>query len=231
MNKKVIGAIVAVVIVILIAVAGYFFTQGMRQEKLLAEEVNKISRMDITKEDVNLPIKTTGDYAIVEKAIKSYLSEFGQKAKSVTTMLSDEKLGKVLSADNYKEDGPEFKSTKEFISTTKTKFNEEMERLVSMCKEETILEHIKKENLSEKYETLYKNLMFDDTVKKELVEAGEQLSESSEVVNTMLDTQEEIINLLANNPSAWTINSRNQVEFKDSNLLNQYNTLVRKLSI
>lgn len=230
MNKKLLGSIATVVVVVVIAVAGYFFTQGTRQEKLLIEEVNTISKMDITKQDVNLPIKTTGDYAVVERAIKSYLSEFGEKAKSVSTILSDEKIAKLLSADNYKEDGPEFKATKEFIATTRTNFNENMDRLVSMCKEETIVENIKKENLSSKYEELYKTLMFDDKVKKDLVEAGDQLSESSELVNSMLNTQEEIINFLANNASAWSINSRNQVEFKDAGLLSQYNTLVRKLS-
>lgn len=230
MNKKILGIIAAVLVVIVIAVAGYFLTQGMRQEKLLIEEVNKISSMDITKEDVNLPIKTTGDYAVVEKAIKSYLSEFGADAKEVTTILSDEKIGKVLSADNYKEDGPEFAKTKEFISTTKTNFNEKMGRLVSMCKEETILENIKKENLDSKYEELYKNLMFDDKVKKDLQDAGKELEASSTTVNNMLDTQLEIINLLANNPTTWKINSSNQIEFSSVSMLSQYNTLVRKLS-
>lgn len=230
MNKKILSAVVAVIAIIIIAVAGYFLTGDMRQEKKLIEEVNAVSRMNIMEEDVNLPIKTTGKYAVIEKAIKGYLSEFSTNAKEVTTMLNDQNIAKVLSADNYKEDGPEFTKTKEYISTTKTNFNEKMNRLVDMCKEETILENIKKENLGSKYEELYQKLMFDDKVKKELEEAGEQLSKAGKLVNDMFDIQEKVITLLAENPTTWKINASNQIEFNSQSMLTQYNQLARQLS-
>lgn len=228
MNKKILSAVVAVIAIIIIAVAGYFLTGDMRQEKKLIEEVNAVSRMNIMEEDVNLPIKTTGKYAVIEKAIKGYLSEFSTNAKEVTTMLNDQNIAKVLSADNYKEDGPEFTKTKEYISTTKTNFNEKMNRLVDMCKEETILENIKKENLGSKYEELYQKLMFDDKVKKELEEAGEQLSKAGKLVNDMFDIQEKVITLLAENPTTWKINASNQIEFNSQSMLTQYNQLARQ---
>lgn len=229
MKKKVLIAL-GVVAVIIVAIVGYFVTKDLGQEKILIEEINEIAQKDIVNEDVNTEIKTKGDYAVVERKIKEYLSEFGQKAKTIQTMLEDENIAKVLSADNYKEDGPEFTKTKEYISTTKTNFNENMDRLIEMCKEDVIMENIKQENLDEYYVNLYETLMFDEEVKKDLQDTGATLQESSDSINELLNIQTEIIDLLANNADTWSINSNNQIEFTSQSMLNQYNALVQRLS-
>lgn len=231
MKKNAIIAVVAVVVVVLLGVGGFFITKDMRQEKLLIEEVNKISSMDATKDNFDdLPIKTTGDYAVVEKAVKSYLKEFSDVLKSTMGVMQDEKIAQLLSGENIKNDGPEFVQTKEYINNAKAKFNENVTKLISMCDEETMMENIRKENLDSKFEELYKNLMFDEDVKKDLKASQSQMETASKQVNNVFDTQLEIVDFLNKNKGKWEVNSSNQVVFSTQSLVNQYNALVRKLS-
>lgn len=231
MKKNAIIAIVAVVVVVLLGVGGFFITKDMRQEKILIEEISKISSMDATKDNFDdLPIKTTGDYATVEKAVKSYLKEFSDVLKSTMEVMQDEKIAQLLSGENIKNDGPEFVQTKEYINNSKTKFNENVTKLIKMCDEETMMENIKKENLGAKFEELYKNLMFDDKVKQDLKTSQKQMETASKQINNVFDTQLEIVEFLNKNKNNWEVNSSNQVVFTTQSLVNQYNALVRKLS-
>lgn len=231
MKKNAIIAIVAVVVVVLLGVGGFFITKDMRQEKLLIEEVSRISSMDATKDNFDdLPIKTTGDYAVVEKAVKSYLKEFSDVLKSTMEVMQDEKIAQLLSGENIKNDGPEFVQTKEYINSAKARFNENVTKLISMCDEETMMENIRKENLDSKYEELYKNLMFDEDVKKDLKASQTQMEAASKQVNNVFDTQLEIVDFLNKNKGKWEVNSSNQVVFSTQSLVTQYNILVRKLS-
>lgn len=231
MKKNAIIAVAAVVVVALLGVGGFFITKDMRQEKLLIEEVSRISSMDATKDNFDdLPIKTTGDYAVVEKAVKSYLKEFSDVLKSTMEVMQDEKIAQLLSGENIKNDGPEFVQTKEYINNAKAKFNENVTKLISMCDEETMMENIRKENLDSKFEELYKNLMFDEDVKKDLKTSQSQMETASKQVNNVFDTQLEIIDFLNKNKGKWEVNSSNQVVFSTQALVNQYNALVRKLS-
>ena len=174
MNKKVVIAIVAVIVVVLV-VFGFFASRDIMQVKKLTEEVQALTNMDITKDDFNTEIKTTGDYATVEKSIKTYLNDFSVELKKVLAILQDDKFVKILTVDNYKEDGPDFEKTKEYISTTKTNFNESMDIVKEKCSKEAIMEQIKKENLDQKYVDLYEKLMLDEKIEKDLAKQQEEL--------------------------------------------------------
>ena len=228
MKNKII-MVVCVIILIAMAICAYLLITNKQQEKILIEEVAKISNMNVIEEDIDMEIKSKGKYAIVEKNIKSYLSEFAGYGKSVKEIVEDEKLSKVLSIDNYKEDGPEFVQTKEYITNTKTNFNDKMDKLVSMCEENTIMQNIKKEKLGNYYEELYEQLIFDDEVEENMKTIGEQLNSSRDLINEILDTEEDIIELLSNNPKTWKINANNQIEFNSTNMISQYNALVNKI--
>ena len=62
-NKKVlIGVIIAVVVVAIALVGGYFYNQQnkTKQENVLNEEVEKLSKLDLTKDEIDMNIKTKG---------------------------------------------------------------------------------------------------------------------------------------------------------------------------
>ena len=53
-------------------------------------------------------IVTTGDYAVVEQAVKTYLKESVNYTLEIKALLDDEQMANIVTADNYQTDGPDF---------------------------------------------------------------------------------------------------------------------------
>lgn len=65
-----------------------------------------------------------GEYLQVEEALKEYLTARFQNITKISEILNNEKLENILTIDNYKNDGPEFVTTKEYIENTKQELQE-----------------------------------------------------------------------------------------------------------
>ena len=227
MKKKIAIAIIAVLALAAVAIGGMVY-YNIAQNSILVAEVNILSELDLSKDEVDMTIKTKGNYAVVEKNIKEYLSDYGTKTKEVISIMENEQLVGVLSVENYKQDGPDFVKTKEYIQTTKTQFNDGMNQLIDMTNEETIMKKVEGQGLSQEYIDLYKNLMMDEEIAQDLKTAKEELEKSAEQINSLLSVQEQVINLLADNKEKWEIKGE-QIQFSSRILLNQYNELVGRL--
>ena len=69
--KRVILAIVAIVVV-LATIIIYFVVKDLQQEELLKQEIVNYSNKNLGTDDFPIVVKTTGDYAYVEEAVKKY---------------------------------------------------------------------------------------------------------------------------------------------------------------
>ena len=124
MKKKVLIIIVILAIIILGLIA-YFVVSDFMQEDKLKAELNELSQLsnaeniDIDKINQKLDtIVTKDDYAIVERAFKDYLSDSFENSLEIASILNDERITESLTPENYKNDGPEFTSTKEYLTKT-----------------------------------------------------------------------------------------------------------------
>lgn len=228
MKKKIIIGIVAVILAI-VAVIGYFVVSEVMQEKTLIKEINKIAESDITKDEIDMKIKTKGDYAIVETTIKEYMNTYSTNCKDIINIMNDKKMAEILTADNYKNDGPEFTASKEYINNTRAEFNEKINVLIDMTSEESMNEAIANKNLNEEFLELYNRLMLGDEMKVDLQETVDGLKEANEGINHILDVQEKVINLLIANKEKWSINDDDEIEFETQKLVDQYNELISSL--
>ena len=125
MKKKMI-IIVIILLILLIIIGGIIFITGiisdLKQENILKAELAEISELsneeNIDKEKINQKLNnriTTGDYLKVENASKTYLSDMLNNIIKITDILNSNKIENILTIENYKEDGPEFKNTKEYL--------------------------------------------------------------------------------------------------------------------
>lgn len=229
MKNKSIKIIIAVVVVLVILAAVGVVGYDVAQKQVLIQESNKIAEMDITTEEIDMTIKSSGRYAKIEKAEKEYMNEFAVTLKEAMAVFTDESITGSLSLANYKADGPEFTKTKAAIADAKTKTEELITKLASMTEEEKMMEKIKSvEGLSEKDYELYRNLMLDDDTRKDLEEAKNTLEEAKVTFVSNLDTIAEVLNLLSENADKWTVTDTN-IMFSNASLLSQYNSLVSKL--
>lgn len=227
--KNKITIIGIIVIFAIVGVIGYFAMTDLMQGVTLRKEVNTIGQLDITKDDIDMTIKTKGDYAVVEKTIKEYMNTYGTNCKQLKNILDDETIAKILTAENYKNDGKEFVASKEYIAKTKSEFNERINTLIEMSTEEKMMKAIEEKQLESSYVDLYKELMLGDEIKVDLQEVVKTLEEASKNVNNILDMQEKVIELLVNNKEKWNINNNNEIEFETQKLVDEYNSLINNL--
>lgn len=229
MKKKTWIIIAITVVAIIVAGVVAFFTYDAMQEVKLRQEAAKIGKLDITEENIDMKIKTTGKYAVIEQTMKDYMNEYSIKCKEVIGMMKDEKLAKILTAENYKNDGPEFTNSREYIATSKEQFNEKINTLIDMTSEEKMKEAIEGKNLEAEDIELYYELMLGEEKTLDLEETVETLQESAKSINNIYDVQEKVLNLLTTNKGKWEVNDDGEIEFSTQSLVDQYNNLISSL--
>lgn len=228
MKKKII--LVAIIIVLaIVGVIGYMLASDLMQEITLRKEADIIGKLDITKDNIDMTIKTKGDYGVVEKTMKEYMSTYGTTCKELMDILQDDQMAKILTAENYKNDGKEFVKTKEYITKTKTDFNEKINKLIDMSSEEKMMDAIKEKQLEDSYVELYKEIMLGNEIKEDLQEVVKELEQASQMINNRLEGEEKIINLLIENKDKWNVNDNGEIEFETQKLVDEYNNLISSL--
>lgn len=232
---KIIAIIIAVIIVIGISIFGINIMNDMKQEKAIRQELSEIDGMsdfeNIDKEALNSKldnIVTTGNYAIVEKTLKTYLSDVFNDTTKLSELLSDEKLTDIMTANNYKKDGPEFKTTKEYLSNSKTQIQEYKDKVYEYFKEEKIMSYINNQGVDSYYVDVYKKLAIDDG-EKITQEDKNKIEESINSIYNIIDVGNEVIDFLIQNKGKWEVQGEN-IAFHTDELVTQYTNMINKLN-
>ena len=231
MKKKVLIAVL-IIIVIAIGVIGYFVFSDMIQEDKLKTELTEIYQltnsetidMNAINERLNRTI-TKGDYAIVEEAFKTYLKDNFNNSIEIANILNDEKLTSLLTVENYKEDGKDFTESKNYITTTKATLENCKEKYTEFLTEEKAMSYINDKGLDSYYTDLYKEEVVGDI---ETAEGDGIVEKSIDEVISILNTSEEILNLLSENKDSWEI-YEDTIVFSSESLSDEYNELVDTL--
>ena len=231
MKKKVLIAIL-IIIVIAIAIVGYFVFSDMMQEDKLKTELSELQQL-VNTENIDLDavnerldrIITSGDYAQVENAFKSYLRENFNNSIEIANILNDEKLTTLLTVENYESDGKDFIESKEYITNTRTTLEECKNKYTEFLTEEKAMSYINDKGLDSYYTDLYKNEFIGDmsSATKDTI-----VQDSIDEVITILNTSEEVLNLLSENQNAWEIEGE-KIVFNSESLSNEYDELINSL--
>lgn len=224
-NVKLIGTIVGIVVIIL-CIFAYMLIKDLKQEDILRAEILNLSKKDFTTDRYNTSIKTHGDYAVVEKKIKEYLDEYATDLQSLSDVTNDDKIKSLLSAENYQKDGPDFVETKKYLNEVKTNFNAKINSLTNMTNEDEIMKKIKDEKLDKYYVNLYHELMLSESADSDFKKSQESLKSLSSTINNILDTEEQVIDLLISEKGKWSIED-NKIVFQSTDALNKYNELIK----
>ena len=231
MKKKILIVLLIIIVIALVGVGYFVFTDMMQEDKLKTElsELNDLVNaeninMDAVNEKLNRRI-TTGDYEKVEDAYKSYLRDNFDNSIQIANILNDEKITTLLTVENYKEDGKDFTESKEYITNTRTTLEECKNKYTEFLTEEKAMSYINDKGLDSYYTDLYKNEFIGD-----MSSAAQDttVQDSIDEVITILNTSEEVLNLLSENQNSWEIDGEN-ISFNSESLSNQYDELVNSL--
>ena len=231
-KKKIVFIVIGIIILVLLGIFGYMVADEMNQTNKLIIEVDEVSQMfnqtSLDYEAIEQKLSTNvskGDYLVVEKAVKQYLSDALASMKELQSVVDDDRITTLLTIDNYAEDGPDFVNTKEYIQNTRTALENLKNEFISYTTQEKMDEYISDKGLDEYYIELYNELMGGD----EIMQADiEELESSLDSIINMLSNTEVVIDFLIENKDSWQLQGENIVFFSND-LVNEYNELTSNI--
>ena len=231
MKKKILIVLLIIIVIALVGV-GYFVFTDMQQEEKLKTELSELNDLvnaeNIDMDAVNEKLErriTTGDYEKVEDAYKSYLRDNFDNSIQIANNLNDEKITTLLTVENYESDGKDFIESKEYITNTRTTLEECKNKYTEFLTEEKAMSYINDKGLDSYYTDLYKNEFIGDM---SLASKDTTVQDSIDEVITILNTSEEVLNLLSENQDSWEIDGEN-ISFNNESLSNEYDELINSL--
>ena len=232
MKKAIIGVVIAIVLVAVVGI-GVLVVNDFRQEDILRQEMlefenlTRAENIDLDQIDQRIrELKTTGDYGVLEKAMKDYLADVVNTSVSIANIINDERIVNALTPENYTEDGPDFVQTKQFLEQAKSDIEQYKTEVLTLLTNEGAMSYIENKNLDDYYIDLYKEIaLSEDTA---IEEDNAELEASLDEAMSIIDTESQVINFLAENKSGWEIQGENIV-FNSEELQNQYDELVSQI--
>lgn len=231
MKKKVVIAI-GILLLIIIGFIAYQIIFARIQEKKLSAELQEISDlaneeevdMDAINERLDRTV-TKKDYAILEQSCKAYLKDIFAMAKKITDTMSDERITKLLTAENYLADGKAFVKTKAFIKETIETLQKEETEYLNFLTKETAMTYINDKGLDRYYIDLYEQDFIGDIEE----DSGSAIvKQSIDDLILLLNDSEDVLDFLAANPSSWQVEG-DTIVFNNEALYNKYNELTAKV--
>ncbi|MCI8569004.1 MAG: hypothetical protein HFJ11_03355 [Bacilli bacterium] len=221
---------VAIIITSFLALCGYWVIEDLKQEEILKQEIINYSHKNLESDDFTVIVKTKGDYAYVEEAIKKYYKELSDNIKGMNKYLMDEDFMTLLAPSSLVNDRPNYSNSQNKLKTTKENLNKHLEAINNLCDENTIKNLIDKEKLEDYdyYYDFYLKLMYTKKDQEALQKLKEEMDTTLKKLNEFLDKAEEILVLLEKNDSIIQYEN-NSIYFNSTEALNEYNKLVGEL--
>lgn len=239
-KKGVLIAIIIAVIVIVIAIGciAVYIAKGFSQELAIKNQIQEIDQMTSDIQTINLEdfnkktdtIVTTGNYAIVEQAVKQYIKDSINYTLEINSILQDDTMANLVTAENYQTDGPNFTETTRYITESKTKLEEAKNEFSNMFTEEKIMSYINGKTDNQKFIDLYKEVAIGNQSELISQEELDTVNSSLDAIINILNIEQEMIDLLKNNSGKWQVQN-DMVMFDSNDLLIKYNALVGRLNL
>ncbi len=222
--KKRAGTIIYIVMTIILVSTIVLLGLNLYNKKTLDKEVKYIKENKKNSSSTD-STSTYFEYKKVELAIKEYTSDYSEILDKINNIMNDKNLKNILSVSSIEKDGKELNNSITLVNNKEKELSEEIKKLYALNEKEEILKYIENKNTSKKYIDLYKEYMFNDD---DLEKNKKSIDDLNNKYENILKTDLEVLNLLKNNASSWTI-SEGKIGFYSNDLMNTYNELIKKI--
>ena len=221
-NKKpliILGSILLVILIVFIIL----LTTRLSRERVVIKELDKINALDITKDEIDMEIKSSGKLKIVEEAIKNYYKDFLELKKKYNENRAEALFNILTPKFLYDKYNMLNDVKKDFESKNKT-YEENIDKLIEMYKDYKITSYIDKDSISKHNYEFYKSLMITDEDLVTIKDLEEAKRNNQEKYNYVV----EVLDLLIKNKANWYVKEdKLYIDGKDT--LNKYNELRNKV--
>lgn len=228
-KKKILIAIIVVIIIIVVAFLVRFFSYRASQVSTIKNEAKALGNTTINEElQVDITIKTKNEYAVIEQTMKDYINQIVELEKQGEDVFKVEELEALMSQENLASDAKEFTKSKETISNFKTNVEQYMNEAISLLDKEKFLSMIDDKDISNYYKKLYKDLINESGLGKNLDKSKETIQNEKKSLSEILDYYNELFNYLSENQSYWFF-SNGLISFNSQEKLDGYMEIVGKM--
>ena len=226
-KTKIVITIISLALVIMTILCLMLY-KSTKQEELLKNEIYKVLNSDITSYSYDNTLKTTGNYGVIEKTIKQYISTYSKETAKIDAIKKDKTFTSILSADNYSSDGKDFNASTTYITDTQSTIDETLKSIKVMSEEKQLAKNIKSKKLSEYYTNLYNEIMLAPATITVFENAYKNTKVTADAIKNILSVQTEVLTLLKDNQDNWSVKD-GKIVFNKTELCNSYNDLIKKI--
>lgn len=220
LNKKAIIITLTIVAIIAIIFISYLIVNDNKQKQMLIQEISQIN----SNEQIDMNIKTNGNYAKLEKTIKEYRTKI-RKLEEQYHNNSAKKLFSELTPTYLAKNKENLAEKLNSLSQNEKIANESVQNIINMLNINYINNEISKYNLSEKYNKIYLDLILKDKDITKLVQNWKlELKDNTQRMTSL----RELMQILVNNLDDWSVKN-GVIKFKNPDSLYRYNILYDKL--
>ena len=166
MNRKA-KTVLNILILILIGIIIFLILRNFFLDKKLKDEITETYELIIMDEynykDIYEKIDnivTKEGYAIVEDSAKDYLLDYFLEVLNLDETYEKANVENIISIENIKKDGKEFKNSKETLSSLKESIEDIEKEILNNLNKEKMISYINDKNLANSYIKLYESLDF-----------------------------------------------------------------------
>lgn len=225
-NKKLIIAIIIVLLLIGGLVGGFLYMRNNSlQASKLQEEMKQLAESDFLNQEINMNIKTSGDYGKVEEAVKEYLSDVKDTYNGLKDFGSNTDVSAILSAENISADPEGLTVVQQKVDEYKAKLEELSKKAKTIASEDAILAEIENKDIKDSYIDVYKNIMLSEAVEAQLQSAQQKAETEQEKAEEKLEGLEKVVEFLKVNSKYWDVDE-GRLQFTNVNKLGEYYQLL-----
>lgn len=232
------GKILKKIIITILVIFGLLFALILflaisqnREEQILKQEIINYSNKNLVDDDFSITVKTSGDYAYVEEAVKRFYKELSDNAKTISSYLASDEFNTILSPEKLSLDRPNYTKSYSFLDIARKKINDSLSQIQKLTNQETVKNLLDKDKLedSDYYYELYLNLMCTEQDLKNLEELRKETEIMTKNLNELIDKIYEILDFLKANDNI-VVYGDNTVYFKSNATLIKYQELIEELN-
>lgn len=202
-------------------VGGVIFVGNSTINNVFNNEVNSLVELDFNTNTFNSDIKSYGDYAIVEEAIKSYLNNYAKEVQLLNDYCFDSKLNNLILEENIIIDSPDFVKSFNYISNYRDEFNDNIDKLIERSNYDDIRANIYKYSSDANVINKYFDTIESNHIDEKVVGMKDKLEILKLSTNNHFDSIYNVLDFLKNNPGTYSFEDGN-IKFNSVDLYSQY---------
>ena len=202
-------------------VGGVIFVGNSTINNIFNNEVNSLVELDFNTSTFNSDIKSYGDYAIVEDAIKSYLNNYAKEVQLLNDYCFDSKLNNLILEENIIIDSPDFVKSFNYISNYRDEFNDNIDKLIERSNYDDIRANIYKYSSDVNVINKYFDTIESNHIDEKVVGMKDKLEILKLSTNNHFDSIYNVLDFLKNNPGTYSFEDGN-IKFNSVDLYSQY---------